>query len=619
VIERRSIDEKRRTVELAFSSEEPVERWWGVEVLGHRSGEVDLSWVGSGRAPLLADHDPKQQIGVVVSARLGADRKGRATVRFGSSPRAEQEWRDVVDGVRQNVSVGYEIGELQLERQDGDASTYRATRWTPLEISLVSVPADSSVGIGRDGQAPHIRALVARANERNSTMDDQSLDLADTGRLSRSQRRSLDRVDDDPATRERERVTAIDFLAKRHKLDELGSAAIRGGISIERFREQVLDELERRGTSRPLYQPPSEIVPGLSRAEESKFSIVKAIRAKIDPEHARHAGFELEVSRALERAHGAAPRGVLVPYGALAGQRTMVTSSAPAGGNLVGTELLADEFTDLLRARTIVAAMGATVMPGLVGNVAIPGQTGPATSAWVAEEATLTASDPTLNQITLSPKTTGAMTEFSRLLMLQSAPGIEQIVRSDLTAVLARAIDTVAISGTGTSNQPRGVLNTAGIGAVAGGTNGAAPTWDHLVSLEAAVAAANADQGALGYLTNSAVRARLRRTQRATNLEFVWSDGVDGAGFSQVAGRRAGVSNLVPSNLTKGTSTGVCSAILFGNWADLLIGQWGVLDIQVDPYSLSAKGGIRIVAWQTIDVAVRRPASFAAMTDALTT
>ena len=148
--ERAAVDAERRTVRLSFSSEEPVERWFGYEILDHSPGSVDLSRIKAGGA-LLVDHDTGDQVGVVEEASVGADRKGRATVRFGTSARANEIFQDVKDGIRRLVSVGYRVSKLVTEKVEKEVEFLRAMQWTPLEISLVSVPADITVGVGRAG------------------------------------------------------------------------------------------------------------------------------------------------------------------------------------------------------------------------------------------------------------------------------------------------------------------------------------------------------------------------------------------------------------------------------------------------------------------------------------
>jgi len=193
------------------------------------------------------------------------------------------------------------------------------------------------------------------------------------------------------------------------------------------------------------------------------------------------------------------------------------------------------------------------------------------------------------------------------------------LVRNDIAAVLARSIDLAALHGTGSSGQPTGIAATSGIGSVAGGTNGLAPAWSHIVDLETQVAQDNADVGSTGYLTNAKVRGKLRQVfYNSTGGDTpVWG-GTSADGFGVLNGYRAGVTNQVSSTLTKGSSSGVCSAIFFGDWSALVIGMWGSLDLVVDPFSNSTTGALRVVGFQDVDVAVRTPESFAAMLDALT-
>jgi HK97 family phage major capsid protein len=212
----------------------------------------------------------------------------------------------------------------------------------------------------------------------------------------------------------------------------------------------------------------------------------------------------------------------------------------------------------------------------------------------------------------MSPKTVAAYTDISRRMLLQSSIDVEMFVRSDLASVLALAIDSAAIAGTGASGQPTGILNTSGIGLVALGTDGAAPTWASQIALETAVATSNADIGNLKYITNAKGRGKLKGTEIATGTaQFLW--GRDG----MINGYEALATNQIPANLTKGSGTNL-SAELFGNFSDLIIGLWGSLDINVDPYSLGTSGAVRVTAFQDCDIGIRHAASFAAIKDMVT-
>ena len=187
------------------------------------------------------------------------------------------------------------------------------------------------------------------------------------------------------------------------------------------------------------------------------------------------------------------------------------------------------------------------------------------------------------------------------------------MVQADLAAVLGLAIQQAAISGDGSGNQPSGLL-TLITPSVAGGPDGAAPTWAHIVELESDVAVANALVDNMAYLTNAKVRGKLKTTSKVSGQNgFIWENG-----DTPLNGYRAAVTNAVPSNLTKGSGTNL-SAIIFGNFRDLVIGMWGGLDLMVDPYSGSTAGTVRVVALQDVDVALRNTVSFATMVDALTT
>lgn len=386
---------------------------------------------------------------------------------------------------------------------------------------------------------------------------------------------------------------------------------------------------------------------GMSEKEIRQFSFVRLIHAEAnrsDPRARDAAGFELEACAEAAKLQGRTGRngGFVIPttVGGLSPgriaqlergnhvrsipadvtRRDLTVGTTTAGGHLVSTDLRPDLFIDMLINRLALTSLGITRLTDLRGNVAIPRKTGGATAYWLAESGAPTESQLAVDQVTLSPKTVGAYTDFSRLLILQSSKDVERLVKADLAECLGLAIDKAGITGRGatTYNEPTGILNTTGIGAVAGGDNGAAATWANIIGLESEVAIDNADIGSLAYLTNAKVRGKLKTTTKSggTDAVFIWD--TYGAQDTVLNGYRCVISNQVPSNLTKGTSSGVASAILFGNWADLVIGLWGGLDLLVDPYTGSTSGTVRVVAFQSVDFAVRHAESFAAMKDALT-
>jgi HK97 family phage major capsid protein len=592
-VKREAIDVDARTVELAFSSEIHGERSWGIEVLDHGANSIRLGRLMSG-GPLLMDHDTRDLVGVIEQVQIGADRVGRAVVRFGRSARASEVFNDVVDGIRRNVSVGYVIHEVQLESERDGVPVYRVTDWEPYEASLVSVPLDPTVGVGRDAATPSSIPEIKIMSEQTPAAPADHTPHIRAG-----------------ADGERKRVADIMAIGEQYRkygVDEIAATAIRNGDTVDQFRAAAMDKM----ASAP--KPTADI--GLSDSETRSYSLLRALNALANPgdrSAQAAAGFEIECSLAAAQKRGKSSSGLFVPHEVL--QRDLTKGTTTAGGHTVATDLLAGSFIDLLRNAMVINGMGTQFLTGLVGDIAIPKHAGAATAYWVTESGAPTESQQTFGQVTMSPKTVGAFTDISRKLILQSSIGVEAFVQRDLATVLAQAIQSAAILGGGT-NEPTGILSTSGIGDVAGGTNGLAPTWAHIVALETAVAVANADVGTLGYLTNAKVRGRLKGTEKfsAGTGAPVWAEG-----NTPLNGYRAGVTNAVPSNLTKGTASGIASAIIFGNFADLLIGMWGGLELTVDPYTGATSGTVRVVALQDVDVAVRHALSFSAMKDALTT
>ena len=595
-VERAAIDEQARTATLAFASETPYERYWGIEILDINPTAMRQGRLRSG-ANLLVDHDSRDVVGVIESVEVSADRVARATVRFGRSARAEEVWTDVRDGIRRNVSVGYMIHKAQLVEERDGVETYRVNDWEPFEVSLVSVPADPTVGVGRS---------LESALESGPDADPPA--AATAAAIEPKTPSSKEHIVSDVIVEARNHAAEISKIAKGLPGGaDMALDAIQRGLTTEQFQAEALTKL----ASAPL--PTADI--GLDKRETKRYSLLRALNALANPGDAaaqRAAAFERECSEAAAAKLGKQSRGFMVPTEIQ--KRDLNVTTATAGGNLVATDLLGGSFIDALRNAMVIDKMGTRMLTGLVGNIAIPRLSGTGTAYWVAENTAPTESDQTIAQVTMSPKTVGAFTDVSRRLLLQSSLDVEAMVQNDLASILGLAIQQAAINGSGASNQPSGIL-TRVTASVIGGANGAAPTWANIVQLESDVAVANADVGTLGYLTNARVRGKLKTTSKVTGQNgFVWDDG-----DTPMNGYRTAVTNAVPSNLVKGTSGSVCSAIVFGNFADLVIGMWGSLDLMVDPYTGSTAGTVRVVALQDVDVQLRNVVSFATMVDALTT
>lgn len=646
-----------------------------IEVLGHKADECDLSRFNAGAGVLLANHDrwtatgntPLAGIGVIEAARLVGD-KLEVDIAISRREALADLRQDITDGLVRNVSIGYLINEciLVCQGKDGEADEYRVTNWLPYEVSLVDIPADATVGLGRnldapDPKNPEVRYRVISldtptAGDLTQTVQgERTMPQVNTPAETTTATRTADVqvTGVDPLVAERERSRDIRAMGRQFGMPELADQHIDSGTSVDNFRALVLDKLRDNKQLRTAESP--EI--GLSEREAQQFSFCRALLAAADPANARKlAPFEMECSDAAQSKRDSADirqkereaaitlpadvlsRGIQVNHVAAAAAaqrlignarqrsqqyqqmiRDLAVGTPTAGGNLVATELLGTAFIDLLRNQMVLDRLGVTFLRDLNGNIAIPSQTGAATTYWLAEGNAPTESQQSVGQVPLTPKTIGAFTDYTRRLLLQSSLDVEAFVRMDLALQLALGIQHGALNGTGTGNMPTGLFNIVGIGSVAMGDNGAAPTYDTVVDLETAVANANADVGNLAYLTNTKVRGKLRKTQEftGTNGKAVWTSGAE-RGIGEVLGYDAFVTNTVPSNLTKGSANAVCSAMAFGNWSDMIIGMWGGLDIMLDPYANATSGGKRVIALQDVDVNVRNVGSFAVVKDLLT-
>lgn len=632
-----------RIRDLSFSSEAPVERWFGGEILDHSPGSMRTDFIDSGRAPLLINHDMwEQPVGVIErgSVKVGKDKIGRARARFGSSTRADEALTNVDDEILCNTSVGYRVYEMRFEAEKNGEDTYRVVDWEPHEISLVSVPADRSVGVGRFGSISATRAATPQNGDR---MNENETQAAGSGAASgagaatanlneQTQRMAAARTEQEAADAariqvirgeqqyrsaldlEKARVNTIRTLCKANNIDErMQNMWITGGTHVESVAEDILKIVQERGNTKPT----SAAALGLSEQETQRFSVVKAIRAVAD-KNWNKAGFELECSRAIAQKMNKVPEDnkFYVPfevqrravdqraidmharsgmYGAKNNHLTRadVVGTSSAGGYLVETVNLS--FIELLRNRTVAFRLGATTLSGLVGNVNIPKQTGAATAFWLSTESTqITESDQTFGQLSFAPKTVGGYTEISRLLLLQSSPDVEGIVNADLAAVVGIALDSGIISGSGSGGQPKGIVGLSGVGNPSGMTT---LGLSGLINFQTAVGAANVVPVRGGWAAPFTVSGLLRqRNEFANTYSPLWYGSI-------WDGTMLGYPAMASAQIGSGT-------MIFGDWAQVVVAEWGVLEIEVNPYANFQAGIIGVRAIMTVDVGVRYPAAF---------
>ena len=623
VTEFRSVG-KGRTFEFPFSSEYPVERYFGKEVLKHDDRSVDFSRLNSGAAPLLWNHDPDRHIGIVERAYIDKDSKrAYAKVRFSRSKFASEVLDDVKDGILRGISFGYQI--KNMEEEDG---TFIADDWAVHEVSITPIPADPTVGIGRslissnedlsdpsqpntiniDNKSPEeeIRSAATTASPSVPSMEEKSQEtVVDTATAVEAPEPVVEKVERsaevDTAAEvkraleeEQVRTSSIYAVCRQHGADDLTQGFIKDGKSVSEVNGEILDLISKRSEAsntpiRSTDMSSNEV--GLEAKEVKKFSFIRALHALSNPadrQAQEAASFEREVSEEASKRYGKPANGFLVPNEVL--KRDLTVGTATAGGNLVATDLLAGSFIDILRNRMAIMQAGTTVLSGLTGNISIPRQTSASTAYWVGEGSAPTESQQAFDQVNMTPKTLGGYVDFSRKTLLQSSIDVEQFVRGDLAKVLALELDRAGIYGSGSSNQPTGLVNTSGIGTQTITTYG---TFAEYIGMETDVASANADAGSLKYILNAAARGALKSTEKASNTaQFVWEG-------NEINGYPALVSNQLANN-----------DVLFGDFSQLVMGTWSGVDLTVDPYAGATSGNVRVIALQDVDFAVKQPGAF---------
>ena len=619
---REDVDEDSRTVEVCFSSEAEVERWFGIEILDHSPGALMLERLNKGGA-VLVNHDSNDQVGVVEEARLDGDRKGRAKLRFGETARANDIWMDVKTGIRQNVSVQYRINKYEYtEGKEGEPDVMRVLENEPLEISIVAIPADINAGVGRSRGTESSEAaetqkveIDVNINQTNSERqmneddvnvggDDQETDGArgDTGE---SVKRTADvdkaKLHSQGAKAERERATTIEREADEANLAELGKKAIEDGIDVSEWRKLAMEAVGKRNNE---IRGENTVYDGnvdLSRKDVASFSLYRLMDAMANPnspEAQKRAAFEFDVCDTAAGGFGDEfqARGAFIPDSVMGAERAVTVGAADSAANLVAQNLMAGSFIDVLRNSSAAMRAGITHLPGLVGNQEIPRQTSAVNATWLSnEDAEAGEDEVTFDQIELRPKDIAVFTEVTRRAMQQSTPSVEALSRSDLAIQVALGLDLAVLYGTGANGQPTGIANQSGIGTL--GLTDVNPTYSELVNMVAQVYEGNAkDLGGMPYWLFEA------NGWEALSTTPKQASGVEGnfvLNGENVVGSPYIMSNQVEAN-----------QYFFGNFSQAILGEWGGLDLIVDETTHSTRGRVRFVMFKTADVAIRHPEAF---------
>jgi hypothetical protein len=585
-IDRARIDKNKRTVEMSFASETPVERWDGNEILSHENGDFDFSRIDDGAHPLLLghdEHDPSSQIGVIESARVDSDKVSRCLARFGNSAKAQEVFQDVCEGIRQYTSVGYDWTGIVNQTKSDDGKMTTRYRWRPTHVAIVPVPADTKSGVGRS-------QITVKDNFMQIDTNKEIAAHADT--------------------------LVKDFPHCRDEILTLKARALCGELEFQQYRMDLLQVCGSKARPKQ-FSVAGGTELGLSRREIHSYSFREAFLSMCDNKGKPTGCFAAEVSQQCERNTKTSSEGLMVPMDIMLGgsrrdyhnKRDMNVGVFGSGGALVATDL-ETPVIEVLRNRTYCLRR-ATVLAGLSSNITIPRQTSTVTPYSLPESGLVTASNLSLDQIALVPHRVSAQVIFSRQLLIQSSADIEGLVRDDSMKTMGVKIDWLSLNGGTGADEPTGIVNQPGIGSI---TFGSAPTWPQILTFEASLGSVNADRGRMAYMVNSNTRyvwKQIAKTLIGTTLVAAtpaWENpGNIMPGDDEVRGIVNGYDALATNQLN--------GQVVFGNFMDLVIGFFGGLDIIFDPYTKAANAQNVFTINSFIDINLRHPQSFCVSTD----
>lgn len=646
---------EEKSFSMSISSDVPYLRYdyWNdeeyYEVLNHGPDGMDDTRLKAG-LPILFNHGRDNHLARATSFTNDGHKCEVSGLIWSESDFAKVKRADALSGALPDTSVGYAItddGEC-IGAKDG-IPIYQF-KWQPYEASLVTIPADISVGVGRqrdhkpEGEPKEITVKLEKGIDTEEETDNQSQSSTENMKFkTRSAFYEADKatggavVDAPKIDLVKERETAVaDFRGRVNKINdwvknvtnpawkekaaEVAAKHTNGEADFDSFRTEALNSFQ--GVTQVAGDVTGEI--GMSKKELKNYSLSKAILARglgkpLD-------GLEKEASDAQAKLLRKEADGFYIPedwsarsleeiHGMGASQRqntdlmirqmhrALAVGNFASAGALVGTDLLGGSLIELLRNKAVILSLGPTMLGGLVGNIAIPKQVGGATAYWLPEGGTVTATDQTFAQLGLVPHRLAAQTAYDKQLLAQSSVSVEALVRNDIALVMAIKKDLAAISGSGVAGEPLGIKNTTGVGTV---TFGATATWAKALEFETDLATANADQtGTPVFLTNPSVRGKwkaLPKVAASTMPVFIWGDMV---GNNVVNGYQAYVTNQI----------GTDNLVYFFVPSELIVADWAGIDVVVNPFSLDSTGQIRVTITQWTDIGVRHPGAFIISTD----
>lgn len=653
----RAVEGEDRQMDVTFSSEEPVERYFGTEILSHEKGAVDLKWLRSGNAPMLWMHDPRQHLGVITKASLnGEARTCSARVRFAKDEEGDKQLARCRDEITRNTSVGYRIQEWERtdDPSDEDAMpTFRATKWKPHEVSLVSTPADETVGVGR---ARSFRIPDTKTIQETKTVTLPTRTTMTAEEIAAENQRKIDatKATNDAIAAERKRVNTLHALRKRYdadgsrvsevEFDGFLNDAARGELEFRQFLETKNTTAERVATV---------TTTSTTRQAEDPLPLLHALRGLV---YGKQEARFLETDKKLRAASpmcfkpaSEGERQLVVDSNIVRASRFLPVStgvqdtmeraqnaqSLTAGGALVGVTF-APEVIEYLRPMPVLQKAGAIVMSGVTGGpgtIRFPKQTGDIYGQWVGAGVGSNPTQLPFGVLDLTPKRLVAQVRIDKQLLLQESFDVEAYIRNSINLQFALAYDLAGLIGNG-NGMPLGILNTPNIqkGSVtfngpsaASGT--LAPQYANFLSFRQLVLAANA--GGLGkrsFISSPQSLINWAGVPKATpaatqtvNDKWLLEFGQGGKEYS-VLGEDALETTYLNTLPTAYTAAGytlpVQDVVLYGPFNQYMFIEWSGVEWIYDPYTQAAEDLIVLTARLYVDGGCKQPTAFVTSSNA---
>lgn len=596
-----SINQENRTIELSFSSDAEVKIWYDeLQILGHKDGEYNFDFLNDG-APLLLEHDRCKQIGVVEKAWVEGG-KGRAIVRFSKSALGEEIFQDFIDGIRTKISVGNCIESQYLLRSDEKHDIYYVDKWRSFEISVVSIPADNSVGSNRSANIENIQKAkkeeipMPQPIPNNEDPQKRSAPPAQVTKPSGDdiQKRSLFEISQE--------ILAIG--AEYRSLDFANDYIQNHGdkISVRGFQKQLLEKLhpesEPYNASKALQQRSSGDL-DLSKRDNQRFSLVRAVRALANPQDRRaqeEAAYEFDVCRAAADKAKHNSSGMFIPDEILHKRALNTgTSGAGASGDLIAENLLSGNLIPALIKQSAVMQY-ANIMNGIVGNMSIPIEGADPEALWIdGETGPIPEGETDFGKLLFSPKKLGAFITINSDLIYQSSLDVEHMMAMKIIRSIALKMDHAILYGAGTAGEPLGIMNMNGLPIIPFAADD--PTYQEVVAMKGAIASQNAPIDAVRYLASSNTLSTLESKQK---FEGANGDTIYNADKQTIAAKKVTESNQIEDG-----------ELLLGDFSRVNVVRWGGVDMLADRHTGRYQDQVKISVIERMDCGVDHISAFA--------